>query len=95
MNIKKNYVIHQKSKSINNKLSLKEIDLDNNLINGQSKNITNRNISINENKDKNNKKDELEERGEEINFAKTIDELNQSILDLYYDKNSSFKKKIP
>ena len=93
MNIKKNYVIHQKSKSINNKLSLKEIDLDNNLINGQSKNITNRNISINENKDKNNKKDELEERGEEINFAKTIDELNQSILDLYYDKNSSFKKK--
>jgi hypothetical protein len=94
MNIKKNYVIHQKSKSINNKLSLKEIDLDNNLINGQSKNITNRNISINENKDKNNKKDELEERGEEINFAKTIDELNQSILDLYYDKNSSFKKKI-
>ena len=94
MNIKKNYVIHQKSKSINNKLSLKEIVLDNNLINGQSKNTTNRNISINEKKDKKNKEDELEERGEEINFAKTIDELNQSILDLYYDKNSSFKKKI-
>ena len=97
MNIKKNFVIHQKSKSINNKLSLKEIVFDNNILNGKSRKCAKKNISINknkENKDINNNGDELEEKDEEINFAKTIDEMNQSILDLYYDKNSSFKKKI-
>ena len=76
MNIKKNFVIHQKSKSINNKLSLKEIVLDNNLLNGKTKKTPNKNITINENnenKDINNNGDELKEKVEEINFAKTID----------------------
>ena len=105
MNVKKNFIFHQKSKSISNKLSLKEIDFDNNLINGQSNNnnniyintLKNKNTSINEdreknkNKEKNNKQDE---KTEEINFVKTIDEMNQNVLDIYYDKNSSFKKKI-
>ena len=31
---------------------------------------------------------------DEINFVKTIDDMKQSVLNLYYDKNSSFKKKI-
>ena len=31
---------------------------------------------------------------DEINFVKTIEDMKQSVLNLYYDKNSSFKKKI-
>ena len=105
MNIKKNLIFHQKSKSISNKLSLKEFDFNSNIPNG----LTNQEIYVlnNNNKDKkieeqikikeknntfcnNNSKDKIEE----INFVKTIDEMKQNILDLYYDKNSSFKKKI-
>ena len=87
MNIKKNFVFHQKSKSINNTLSLKGYDFDNNIINGQPYNNNYLNNTLN---DKNIDKDKLEE----IDFIKTIDEMKQSVLDLYYDKNSSFKKKI-
>lgn len=105
MNVKKNFIFHQKSKSISNKLSLKEIDFDNNLINGQSNNnnniyintLKNKNTSINEDREKNKnkeKKNNQDEKTEEINFVKTIDEMNQNVLDIYYDKNSSFKKKI-
>ena len=103
MNIKKNNVFHQKSKSINNKLSLKDFYFNNNSINGQPINeqicsYTNKNLITEDKiKDKNNtsnKKKNPEEKDEEINFVKTIDGMKQNILDLYYDKNSPFKKKI-
>ena len=98
MNIKKNFVFHQKSKSINNRLSLKDYDFDNNFINGQPN--TNNSIFNNTLNDKNtfmikDKSMNLDkEKVEEKNFVKTIDEMKQSVLDLYYDKNSYFKKKI-
>ena len=98
MNIKKNFVFHQKSKSINNRLSLKDYDFDNNFINGQPN--TNNSIFNNTLNDKNtfmikDKSMNLDkEKVEEKNFVKTIDEMKQSVLDLYYDKNSNFKKKI-
>ena len=103
MNVKKNFISHQKSKSINNNLSLKDFDFSNNLISHQGKN--NNNINNNNKKnnigmeDKNNDKENkntnmAEEKSDEFNFGKTIEEMNQSILDLYYDKSSSFKKKI-
>ena len=106
MNIKKNFVSHQKSKSINNKLSLKDFDFTNNLLNGQTKIEQNNNNNINKtrtfiteekNKEKfyqNNTQNTKDEKTEEINFVKTIDDMKQSVLNLYYDKNSSFKKKI-
>ena len=103
MNVKKNFVSHQKSKSINNNLSLKDFDFNNNLITHQGK--LNNNISNNNTKNKNGMEDKsndkenknanmAEEKSDEFNFGKTIEEMNQSILDLYYDKSSSFKKKI-
>ncbi len=106
MNVKKNFIFHQKSKSISNKLSLKEIDFDNNLIKGQTNNnnnniyintLKNKNTFINEDREKNKnreKNNNQDEKIDEINFVKTIDEMNQNVLDLYYDKNSSFKNKI-
>ena len=105
MNIKKNFVSHQKSKSINNKLSLKDFDFTNNLLNGQTKIEQNNNninktrtfITEEKNKEKfyqNNTQNTKDEKTEEINFVKTIDDMKQSVLNLYYDKNSSFKKKI-
>jgi len=103
MNVKKNFISHQKSKSINNNLSLKDFDFNNNLIINQGK--YNNNISNNNTKNKNGMEDNnndkenknanmAEEKSDEFNFGKTIEEMNQSILDLYYDKSSSFKKKI-
>ena len=103
MNVKKNFISHQKSKSINSNLSLKDFDFSNNLIAHQGKN--NNNISNNNTKNKNGMEDKnndkenkntniAEEKSDEFNFGKTIEEMNQSILDLYYDKSSSFKKKI-
>ena len=106
MNIKKNFVSHQKSKSINNKLSLKDFDFTNNLLNGQPKVELNNNNNINKTKTfiteekskeklyQNNIQNSIEEKMDEINFVKTIDDMKQSVLNLYYDKNSSFKKKI-
>ena len=101
MNIKKNFVSHQKSKSINNKLSLKDFDFTNNLLNGQPKiELNNNNINktktfITEEKSKEILyQNSIEEKMDEINFIKTIEDMKQSVLNLYYDKNSSFKKKI-
>ena len=96
MNIKKNFIFHQKSKSINNKLSIKDFDFNSHFINGQGNiynNNTNKTHVLTENihQDKGYK---AEEKKEEQNFVKTIDEMNQNVLDLYYDKNSSFKNKI-
>ena len=106
MNIKKNFVSHQKSKSINNKISLKDFDFTNNLLNGQPKIEQNNNNNINKTKTfiteekskeklyQNNIQNSIEEKMDEINFVKTIDDMKQNVLNLYYDKNSSFKKKI-
>ena len=103
MNIKKKIVYHQKSKSISNKLSLKDFDFNSNALNGQPNNdniISNNNknfITEGKSQEKNNiggNNNISEEKLEEINFVKTIDEMKQNALDLYYDKNSSFKKKI-
>ena len=103
MNIKKKIVYHQKSKSISNKLSLKDFDFNSNALNGQPNNdniINNNNknfITEGKSQEKNNiggNNNISEEKLEEINFVKTIDEMKQNALDLYYDKNSSFKKKI-
>jgi len=103
MNVKKSFISHQKSKSINNNLSLKDFDFNNNLIAHQGKN--NNNVSNNNTKNKNGMENKVndkenknanmsEEKSDEFNFGKTIEEMNQNILDLYYDKTSSFKKKI-
>ena len=106
MNIKKNFVSHQKSKSISNKLSLKDFDFNNNSLIGQPKLEQNNYNNNNKNKtfiteekskeknEKNNNQHNIEEKMEEINFVKTIDEMKQNVLNLYYDKNSSFKQKI-
>ena len=102
MNVKKSFISHQKSKSINNNLSLKDFDFNNNLIAHQGKNINNANNNTknkngmeNKGNDKENKNtNTAEEKSDEFNFGKTIEEMNQNILDLYYDKSSSFKKKI-
>ena len=104
MNIKKNNVFHQKSKSINNQLSLKDFYFHSNSLNGQPINEqiysnTNKNLITElKFKDKKNTSNNInnnpEEKNEEINFVKTIDEMKQNVLDLYYDKNSPFKKKV-
>jgi len=103
MNVKKSFVSHQKSKSINNNLLLKDFDLNNNLLTYQGKNNNsvnnnnpkNKNAIENKGNDKENKNANItEEKMDEFNFGKTIEEMNQNILDLYYDKSSSFKKKI-
>ena len=103
MNIKKKIVSHQKSKSINNKLSIKEFDFNSKALNGQpinGNNTYNNNknfITEEKTQEKNNSSTNnniSEEKMEEMNFVKTIDEMKQNVLDLYYDKNSSFKKKI-
>ena len=103
MNVKKSFISHQKSKSINNNLALKDFDFNNNLITHQGKhnnnainnNTKNKNGMENKGNDKENKNTNTAgEKSDEFNFGKTIEEMNQNILDLYYDKSSSFKKKI-
>jgi hypothetical protein len=106
MNFNQNFVFHKKSKSINNKLSLKDFDYDNNLISVQvntnnfifNNDLKNKNNVIAE--DKNEDKEDtaqnniLDEKFEELDFMKTIDDMKQNVLDYYYDKNSAFKQKI-
>jgi hypothetical protein len=106
MNFNQNFVFHKKSKSINNKLSLKDFDYDNNLISVQvntnnfifNNDLKNKNNIIAE--DKNEDKEDtaqnniLDEKFEELDFIKTIDDMKQNVLDYYYDKNSAFKQKI-
>ena len=53
----------------------------------EDKEDTNNNKKINFDNDSNDKIDEL-------NFIKTIDDMKQNVLDYYYDKNSVFKQKI-
>ena len=62
----------------------------NNVINedkNEDKEDTNNNKKLNYDNDSNDKTDEL-------NFIKTIDDMKQNVLDYYYDKNSVFKQKI-
>jgi hypothetical protein len=106
MNFNQNFVFHKKSKSINNKLSLKDFDYDNNLISVQvntnnfifNNDLKNKNNVIAE--DKNEDKEDTaqnnisDEKFEELDFIKTIDDMKQNVLDYYYDKNSAFKQKI-
>ena len=106
MNIKTNFVFHQKSRSISNKLSLKDFSFNNNSLNGQpiyehNFSLSNKNTNDLNTEDKSldkfntsNNKNNQDEKMEEINLIKTIDEMKQNTLDLYYDKNSPFKKKI-
>ena len=111
MNFHQNFVFHKKSKSINNQLSLKDFDYDNNLISVQvntnnfifNNDLKNRNNVITE--DKNEDKEDIinnrtninnnsDDKIDELNFIKTIDDMKQNVLDYYYDKNSAFKQKI-
>ena len=88
-NNKNNLIFHQKSKSINNTLSLKDFIYNNN--------INNSHFRYNNYTDKNNLINEVNNNKENTNMPKSgynIDDLKQSILDLYYDKNSAFKNKI-
>ena len=55
--------------------------------NEDKEDTNNINKKININNDSNDKIDEL-------NFIKTIDDMKQNVLDYYYDKNSAFKQKI-
>ena len=111
MNFHQNFVFHKKSKSINNQLSLKDFDYDNNLISVQvntnnfifNNDLKNRNNVITE--EKNEDKEDIinnrtninnnsDDKIDELNFIKTIDDMKQNVLDYYYDKNSAFKQKI-
>ena len=112
MNFNQNFIFHKKSKSINNNLSLKDFDYDNNLISVQvntnnfifNEDLKNKNNIIaedkNEDKEDNiinnnkNNNDIDQDKIDELNFGKTIDEMKQNVLDYYYDKNSAFKQKI-
>ena len=106
MNFNQNFVFHKKSKSINNKLSLKDFDYDNNLISVQvntnnfifNNDLKNKNNVIaedkNEDKEDTSQNNILDEKFEELDFIKTIDDMKQNVLDYYYDKNSAFKQKI-
>ena len=86
----KNLILHQKSKSISNNLSLKDFVYNNNIIknNIKSSNYYNNNYIIEEDKNKN------KENQMTHSLGNTIDDMKQHILDLYYDKNSSFKNQI-
>ena len=97
MNFNQNFVFHKKSKSINNKLSLKDFDYDNNLISVQVNTnnfIFNNDLKNNEDKEDTAQNNILDEKFEELDFIKTIDDMKQNVLDYYYDKNSAFKQKI-
>ena len=96
MNDKKCLTFHQKSKSINNKnYVLKNIEFENltstynNNRHSNNKEEPSEKIIINERKTS-----PLSNSKEELNFCKTLDEMRQSVLDLYYNKNSLFKNKI-
>ena len=85
---KKNIILHQKSKSISNNLSLKDLVYNNNKDgNATINNFINKNNYITEGKmnTENNFKN---------NISYTIDDIKQNILDLYYDKTSPFKNQI-
>ena len=86
---KKNIILHQKSKSISNNLSLKDLVYNNNNKDGNAtiNNFINKNNYITEGKmnTENNFKN---------NISYTIDDIKQNILDLYYDKTSPFKNQI-
>ena len=86
---KKNLILHQKSKSINNNLSLKDLVYSNTNNDGNyiPNNYNNINNYIRE--EQMNKENKFEN-----NISYTIDEIKQNILDLYYDNNSSFKNQI-
>ena len=111
MNFHQNFVFHKKSKSINNQVSLKDFDYDNNLISVQvntnnfifNNDLKNRNNVITEDKNedkediinnRNNVNNNSDDKIDELNFIKTIDDMKQNVLDYYYDKNSAFKQKI-
>jgi len=107
MNFNQNFVFHKKSKSINNQLSLKDFDYDNNLINVQVNTnnfIFNNDLKSKHNvitEDKNEDKEDIannindnDDKIDELNFIKTIDDMKQNVLDYYYDKHSLFKQKI-
>ena len=102
MNRKNIFISHQKSRSINNNLALKDIKIDNNLMNfqGNNNNLNYNYKNMNLNKVDNKKDTEIkninniEEKNNDFDLGKTIEEINQNILDLYYDKNSLFKKRI-
>jgi hypothetical protein len=89
MKEKKNLILHQKSKSINNNdITLRDLVYNNNKINYNLKpnNYNKTNYIIEENKNK--------ENSMINNLGDTIDDMKQHILDLYYDNNSLFKNKI-
>ena len=106
--MKNNFISHQKGKSINTNIFIQEFDFNNNLINGQSTDYNNRYSHTSKNNNILNGKEigseshrvstdynnYYEEKQEKINLVKTIDEMKQNVLDLYYDKDSEFKKKI-
>ena len=87
MNDGKYLILHQKSKSINNNLSLKDFSYNNTNIHSLPYNCNN------------NKYKFIEEfKNKEMilshNFGYNIEDMKQNILDIYYDKNSEFKQKI-
>ena len=87
MNDRKNLILHQKSKSINNNLSLKDFEFNNAKFNSLPYNCyNNKNKLIEEFKNK--------KMNSQHNFCYNIEDMKQNILDIYYDKNSEFKQKI-
>lgn len=84
----KNLIVHQKSKSINKNLSLKDFVYNNqNIPNLQYNNYINKKRF----KEEENKNKEVQISQ---NLGYKIEDMKQNILDIYYDKNSEFKRKI-
>ena len=100
MNVKKNLILHQKSKSINSNLTLKDIVSNNALFPGniQPNDYFNYYNDVKLNTKTNNTNEESQKINKEIqtnhNINNTIEDKKQNVLDIYYDKNSSFKNKI-
>ena len=102
MENKKIVISHLKSKSINKSLTLNDIISNNKIINDyipESNNFLtdSNNLKSSIKNNYNNKAGNKNKNGETnipLDFRNTFEDINQNVLDIYYDKNSDFKNKI-
>jgi hypothetical protein len=102
MENKKIVISHLKSKSINKSLTLNDIISNNKIINDyipESNNFLtdSNNLKSSIKNNYNNKEGNKNRNGETnipLDFRNTFEDINQNVLDIYYDKSSDFKNKI-
>ena len=95
-------ISHLKSKSINKSLTLNDIVSNNKIINDYIQEPNNfltdsNNLKSNIKSNYNNKKGnkiKKDETNKSLGFRNTFEDINQNVLDIYYDKSSDFKNKI-